>query len=71
LRSALKEIEHHYMTHKTAMSSLPSLIRKGVVEGVRLDDGSPLRLVVATSGEPVGPRAVDPVDRIVAPGERA
>lgn len=68
LRVALKEIEHHYMTHKTAMSSLPSLIRKGVVEGVRLDDGSPLRLFVAEMEQPASINAVDPVDRLVAPG---
>lgn len=38
LRVALREIDHHYAGHKSAMGALPGLIRKGVVEGVRLDD---------------------------------
>ena len=38
LRAALVEAGHHYASVKSAMSSLPGLIRKGVVSGVRLDD---------------------------------
>ena len=44
LRDALKEVKHHYASHVSAMSSLPGLIRKGIVAGVRITDGDPLRL---------------------------
>lgn len=44
LREALTKIDHHYSSAKSAISALPGLIRKGVVAGVRLEDGRPLRV---------------------------
>lgn len=44
LREALKQVKHHYANRVSAMSSLPGLIRKGVVAGIRITDGTPLRL---------------------------
>lgn len=38
LRAALGKVSHHYASSKSAMSALPSLLRKGVIAGVRLDD---------------------------------
>lgn len=38
LRAALQAMKHHYASEKSAMTSLPALIRKGVVQGIRLDD---------------------------------
>ena len=52
LRQALAEIEHHYSSSRSAMSSLPDLLRRGVVEGVALVEGRPLRL---KPGPVVGP----------------
>lgn len=44
LREALRRFNHHYANQTSAMSSLPGLIRKGVVAGVRVDDSVPLKL---------------------------
>ncbi len=65
LREALKVVNHHYASGKSAMSALPGLIRKGVVEGVRVDDSERhLRLFPALA-QPGAADAVDPVDGIV------
>lgn len=45
LREALGSIAHHYANARSGMSSLPDLIRKGLVPGVRLEpEGRVLRL---------------------------
>lgn len=45
LRDALAQTKHHYSSAKSAMSSLPGLIRSGVVQGVRLEvEGRALKL---------------------------
>jgi hypothetical protein len=44
LREALRRIEHHYASEKSAVSALPALIRRGVIAGVRVTDGAPLRV---------------------------
>jgi hypothetical protein len=45
LRDAIANIQTHYSSPQTARSSLPSLIEKGVVRGVRLErEGRALRL---------------------------
>lgn len=43
LRQAVKEISHHYSSARTAMSSIPAMIRAGVILGLRVE-GSPLKL---------------------------
>lgn len=53
LRLALKEIDHHYASAKSAMSSIPALIRMGVIVGIRVE-GVSLRLFPvprATAGD--------------------
>lgn len=56
LRDALAEAGHHYSSTKSAISALPGLIRKGVVEGVSIDEDSrPLRLY------PSSPLIADPL----------
>jgi hypothetical protein len=44
LRDAIRRIKHHYSTERSAVSALPALIRRGVVEGVRITNGAPLRI---------------------------
>ena len=53
LRAALQQVQHHYASDKSAIGSIPGLIRKGVIAGVRLDDtGRQLRLYpVSPAGE--------------------
>jgi hypothetical protein len=43
LREALKAIQHHYATTRSAASSVPPLIRSGVIDGLEVK-GVPLRL---------------------------
>jgi hypothetical protein len=50
LRVALGKFSHHYASAKSARSALPGLIRKGIVQGIRLDDSERrLRLYPETS----------------------
>ena len=44
LREALAKAGHHYSSTKSALSSMPGLIHKGIVVGVRIEDGRPPRL---------------------------
>jgi hypothetical protein len=64
LREALAKMAHHYVSDKSARSALPALIRRGVVQGIRLDDGDGrLRLFPAIElAQSVS--AVDPVEGI-------
>lgn len=43
LRAALGEVTHHYANEKSARACLYDLIRKGVVDGVTLDEGARLQ----------------------------
>ena len=47
LRDALTQFNHHYSSNKVAMSSLPKLIRSGVIKGIREDLATPLKLYPA------------------------
>lgn len=49
LKDALKEVGHHYASVSSAMSSIPALIRTGVIVGIRVEDGRPLRLFPVTA----------------------
>lgn len=44
LREALTLLDHHYSSDKVAMSSLPKLIRTGVIKGIRVNSGTPLKI---------------------------
>lgn len=48
LREALKAIDHHYATDKSARSHIPKLIASGVITGLRVE-GRPLRLFAEQS----------------------
>ena len=43
LRVALKDVQHHYSTMRSAVSAIPALVRRGVIQGLRVE-GKPLRL---------------------------
>lgn len=43
LRTALHDIQHHYSSMRSAVSSIPALIRSGVIAGLKVD-GVPLKL---------------------------
>lgn len=49
LRDALKVIDHHYASSRSAMSAIPALIQKGVISTLRVE-GRPLRLYPAGKG---------------------
>lgn len=54
LREALNSIRHHYASRTSAMSSLPPLIRRGVIAGIRLDESDrSLRLYPGDAGRSV------------------
>lgn len=55
LREALSRIAHHYASSRSAMSSLPGLIRGGHVPGIVVDDGAPLKLYLANAPKPAPP----------------
>lgn len=44
LKDALDKVKHHYASQRSAMSSLPGLIRGGHVHGIRINNGRPLKL---------------------------
>lgn len=43
LREALIEAKHHYSSSRSALSAIPTLIRRGVIKSVRVE-GKPMRL---------------------------
>lgn len=43
LKTALHDIQHHYSSMRSAVSSIPALIRNGVIAGLKVD-GDPLKL---------------------------
>lgn len=51
LREALLRFKHHYANRTSAVSALPGLIRRGVVPGVRIDDGRPLKIYPVAEAE--------------------
>lgn len=44
LRAALKACGHHYASEKSALTSIPVLIRRGVIAGIRVEGERPLKL---------------------------
>lgn len=44
LKAALSEIKHHYASASTARSTLPRLIRMGVIPDIRIEETRPLKL---------------------------
>lgn len=52
LGDAMRRIDHHYNTMASAKSALPALIRRGVIDGVRVTDGRPLRLYPSEETKP-------------------
>ena len=50
LREALRAMAHHYSNNRSAMSSLPALIRRGVIQGVRLEDSSKTLRIYPSEG---------------------
>lgn len=44
LRAALTEIRHHYASTKSAVSAIPMAVRQGLIDGVEITQGKPLRL---------------------------
>lgn len=53
LREALSQFSHHYASDKNAMAALPKLIRSGVIQGIRVDNGTPLKIFPAGVQAPV------------------
>jgi hypothetical protein len=62
LRDALAEVKHHYASRASALTAIPALIRKGIIEGIRCDVGDGKRLRLYPSAiEPLAPLFADPL----------
>lgn len=62
LRAALKAIKHHYANERSAVSSIPDIIKRGLLDGI-VCEGRPLRLYSRTV-KPALVGAVDPQDGV-------
>lgn len=44
MKESVEKLNHHYLSDSTARKCLPSLIRRGIIKGIEVEDSRPIRL---------------------------